>query len=224
MTPVTGLRLLAEEELIAALEDHLVPRLTTLLARRSSGHCMRLDDIEAPLAVRLCRRLRSATRAQVHVLGEPPAVPDDLAASSTKIVELRNPDADGALRPPLLVFVPPGTRASAEDSFGVATFEQIALGRVYSELAADLLRGLPPDVARGIEDLFAVLDTERWPAADDRSRCRYLLTVALNDHDRQAAGGAVFELGLVPDPDLFSSGWRAARCTTCGQWLSSPNR
>lgn len=87
----------------------------------------------------------------------------------------------------------------------MATFEQIALGRVYADLAAELLCRLPPDVARGIEDLFAVLDTERWPTADARSRCRYLLTVALNDHDEQAAGGAVFEVGLVPDPDLFSS-------------------
>ncbi len=28
----------------------------------------------------------------------------------------------------------------------------------------------------------------------------------LNDHDGQAAGGAVFELGLIPDPDLFAMG------------------
>ncbi|MGH4015789.1 MAG: hypothetical protein ACRDSL_18080 [Pseudonocardiaceae bacterium] len=148
MTPVTGLRLLADEDLLATLEDHLVPPLTTVLHRRTSGHCMRVDDIEIPLAVRLCRRLRSATRGQVCVLGVPPAIPDDLATSSTKIVELRNPDADGQLRPPLLVFVPPGTRASAEDSFGVATFEQIMLGRVYDELATRLLRELPPGSGR----------------------------------------------------------------------------
>ncbi|MGH3904776.1 MAG: hypothetical protein ACRDTE_11380, partial [Pseudonocardiaceae bacterium] len=81
---------------------------------------------------------------------------------------LLNPDADGQLRPPLLVFVPPGTRASAEDSFGVATFEQIMLGRVYDELATRLLRELPPVLGQGIRDLFAVLDMERWSFADAR--------------------------------------------------------
>jgi hypothetical protein len=204
--PVIGLRLLSEEDFLAALEDHLVPRLTAVLSRRTSGHCMRLDDIEIPLGVRLCRRLRSATRGQVHVLGDSTEIPDDVAASSTKIVELRNPDADGELRPPLLVLVPPGTRASAEDSFGVATFEQIEVGRVYAELASQLLHRLPPEIAGGVEDLFAVLDMERWNFADAQSRCRYLLTVALNDHDGQAAGAGVFELGLIPDPDLFSAG------------------
>ena len=66
--------------------------------------------------------------------------------TSTKLVELRNPDATGELRPPLLVFVPPGTHASAEDSFGVATFEEVPLGDVYGELAARLLAELPPDL------------------------------------------------------------------------------
>lgn len=203
MTAASGLRLLGDDDLLAALEEHLVPRLSSVVSRHAAGHCMRMDDIEVALAVRLCRRLRSATRSQIHVLGGPPDVPVDVAATSTKIVELRNPDSDGTLRPPLLVFVPPGARASAEDSFGVATFEQIVVGRVYAELASELQRALPDELGRSIEDLFRVLDEERWSLANGLARCRYLLTLALNDHDPQAAGGAVCELGLVPDPELF---------------------
>ena len=55
-------------------------------------------------------------------------IPPDLTVTSTKLVELRNPLADNTLRPPLLVFIPSDLRAAAEDSFGVATFEEVAFG------------------------------------------------------------------------------------------------
>lgn len=212
MTIATGLELIGTDELSAALEDHLAPQLTVLLGRRLPGHCMRCDDLEAHLATGLARRLRSSTRAEVHVLGGTPEVPEDVA-SSTRIVELRNPEAGGQLRPPLLVFVPPGTRASAEDSFGVATFEQIDLGSVYQALADTLTATLPEGLAGGVRELFAVLRDESWPWADDRARCRFLLTVLQNDADRAASGAAVCELGMIPDPDLFDSAItaRAAR-------------
>jgi hypothetical protein len=39
---------------------------------------------------------------------------------------------------------------------------------------------------------------------------RYLLTVKLNDYDRDAAGAAFFELGLVPDFELLTDMARAS--------------
>lgn len=204
MTIATGLALITGDELGVALEEHLAPRLTSLIGRHGPGHCMRCDDLDVELATRLCRRLRSSTGAQVHVLGSAPDVAEDVAATSTKIVELRNPIAEGEQRPPLLVFVPPGARASAEDSFGVATFEQITFGAVYDGLADELINSLPEEIVGGVRELFAVLRDERWPVADGRARCRYLLTISRNDHDHNAAGAAVHELGLVPDPELFT--------------------
>ncbi|GAA1275991.1 hypothetical protein GCM10009609_43730 [Pseudonocardia aurantiaca] len=204
MTITTGLHLLSGDELAVALEEHLAPRLASLIGRHGPGHCMRCDDLDVELATRLCRRLRSSTGAQVHVLGRHPDVAEDVAASSTKIVELRNPAAGDELRPPLLVFVPPGARASAEDSFGVATFEQVTFGAVYETLAEELLSNLPEETAAGVRELFAVLRDEKWPVSDGRARCRYLLTISRNDHDHSAAGAAVHELGLVPDPELFT--------------------
>src|SRR5262249_50284793 len=35
------------------------------------------------------------------------------------------------------------------------------------------------------------------------SRARFLLTASLNDNDPEAAGAALFELGLIPDFELF---------------------
>ncbi|GAA3509187.1 hypothetical protein FHR32_006627 [Streptosporangium album] len=200
-----GLRELLDQDLDEALERVLTPRLSALLEDRRPGHCARVTDIGAALAERLCRRVRTAVNndAQVHVLGAPPDVSPDVAISSTKLIELRNPVGDRQ-RPPLLVFVPPGIRASAEDSFDVATFEDLVLGDVYSSLAGRLLAELPEKLRRGADDLFDLLIEEQWPYGDSLARARYLLTVQLNEFDPLAAGAAVFELGLVPDFDLFT--------------------
>lgn len=202
----TGLRELTADDIQTALERILVPRLSRRLASRQPGHCARVTDAEPSLAVRLCGRVRAALggSAQVLVLGAPPAVPAEVAVTSTKLVELRNPDEAGNQRPALLVFVPPGTHASAEDSFGVATFEEVPLGDVYADLAAALLAEFPADLRRGVEEILATVDEEKWPLATSYSRARFLLTIKLNDSDPEVVGAALFELGLVPDLELFT--------------------
>jgi hypothetical protein len=165
----TGLRELTDADLDEALERVLVPRLSGLISTRRPGHCVRVSDVPAALAARVCRRVRGAVAdVQAHVLGAPPTVPDDVAVTGTKLVELRNPDPAGRQRPPLLVFIPPGTHASAEDSFGVATFEEADLGDVYADLMTRLLPVLPEDLRRGVTELFAVLDDQRH---DDHGSC-----------------------------------------------------
>ena len=202
----TGLRELAAGDIQVALERVLTPRLTSRLGRYQLGHCARIVDAETPLAVRLCERVRTAARndAQVLVLGAPPEVPAEVAVTSTKLVELRNPDADGRQRPPLLVFVPPGTHASAEDSFGVATFEEVALGDVYGELADRLLAELPAELRRGVAEILETVDEAKWPYATSYARARFLLTIQVNDNDPEVVGAALFELGLVPDLELYT--------------------
>lgn len=202
----TGLREVGPDDLQEALEQLLAPRLTSLLATRGPGHCARIVDVETPLAVRLCERARRSLRsdAQILVLGAPPRVPAAVAVTSTKLVELRNPDEEGRLRPPLLVFVPPGTHASAEDSFGVATFEEVPLGDVYADLADQLLAGLPSIVRRAAAEVLATADEEKWPLATSYARARFLLTITVNDNDPEVVGAAFFELGLVPDLELLA--------------------
>jgi hypothetical protein len=202
----TGLRELLAEDVDAALEQYLTPRLAALLTDRQPGHCMRADDLEPALAARLCRRLRlCSASAQLCVLAADDQVPADVAVTSTKLVELRNPLPDGQQRPPLLVFVPPGARASAEDSFGVATFEQLSLGDVYAGLGDRILAEFPATLRLGADDLLAALAGEQWRYATPAARARYLLTVKHNDYDPAAAGAAIFELGLIPDFDLFTN-------------------
>ena len=103
---------------------------------------------------------------------------------------------------------PPTSQTSAEDSFGVATFEEVAIGDCYADLSRHLLAGIPQALRSSLTDLLDVLEGEVGPGGvtgdGELSRARFLLTVSLNENDPEAAGAALFELGLVPDFELFS--------------------
>lgn len=204
-----GLRELTSLELNAALESVLLPRLAAVLGQREAGHCMRVTDLDRDLMVRLCGGLRSRVPgATVVVLADDALrqTAPDIAVSSTKLVELRNPLPNDELRPPLLVFVPNDLRASAEDSFGVATFEELSIDGAYGELILLLLGAVPAPLRGAVEALLQELRRAgaRWRFADDASVVRFLLTAQLNEFDAAAIGAALFELGLVPDFELLS--------------------
>jgi DNA phosphorothioation-dependent restriction protein DptH len=149
-----GLRELQAGELASELERAIVPLIAAVLDSRADGHCMRVSDLDADLMVRLCGRLREKVpSATVVILTDgTKSIPAELSVTSTKLVELRNPNPDGTLRPPLLVFVPSGLRAAAEDSFGVATFEELALGDVYARMRTDLARQVPTAIRGALQE------------------------------------------------------------------------
>ncbi|MCB9694488.1 MAG: helix-turn-helix domain-containing protein [Alphaproteobacteria bacterium] len=226
-----GLRTLQPHDLAAELELELFPRLSELLRSRAPGHCMRLTDLDRDLMVRLCGRLRAEIPdAQVVILGNGHSTtPPTLTVSSTKLVELRNPLQDGALRPPLLVFIPNDLRAAAEDSFGVATFEDVPVGDVYQTLRRRLLEEIPTAVRGAIAESLRRLEGEDpWKFADPLSVVRFLLTAKLNGSDSEAVGAALFELALVPDFELLNDPTRAparvARNRECVKRLTWSSR
>lgn len=204
-----GLRELQPQELTAALTSDLAPRLDKLLNERTDGHCMRVSDLDKNLMIQLCERVRQLQpTAQVYVLTNESGkgVPAKLAVTSTKLVELRNPHPDGTQRPPLLIFIPNELRTAAEDSFGIATFEAVELGDVYQRLAVELLQALPRGVRGELnEGLRGLCSADsQWSGLDDLQVLRFLLTAKYNGNDPEAFGGALFELQLVPDFELFS--------------------
>lgn len=209
-----GLRELTNQELNAALESVLLPKLSQLLAVRGLGHCMRVTDLDRELMIRLAGGLRAAVpSANVVILADEGlrAMAPDMAVSSTKLVELRNPLPNDELRPPLLVFVPNDLRASAEDSFGVATFEEVSIDGAYAELNGLLLAEVPANLRVAVETCLSELRRRdgRWQYADDAAVARYLLTCQINGFDPDAMGAALFELALVPDFELFEQAERA---------------
>ncbi|WP_295454521.1 hypothetical protein [uncultured Thiodictyon sp.] len=207
-----GLRTIQPHDLAAELETELFPRLAERLRARGRGHCMRLTDLDRDLMVRLCGRLRAEVpEATVVILGNGHSTtPPLLTVTSTKLVELRNPLPDGTLRQQLLVFIPNDLRAAAEDSFGVATFEDVPVGDVYARLRVRLLEDLPGAVRGALAEGLRRLEGEAaWPFADPLAIVRFLLSAKLNGGDPDAIGAGLFELALIPDFELFNDATKA---------------
>lgn len=197
---------LSNERFNLALTEALYPRLRRFLESRGPGHCMRVADLDPDIMLVLCRAFRATMPdAQVFILGDNKHVAegDESYISSTKLVELRNPFPDGTLRPPLMVFIPPNLHTSAEDSFGVATFEEITPADGYREFTSTLMEKLPASLRGSVRDIFGCLEGERWPWSDGVGQARYLLTTIENEADGETLGASLYELGLVPDFRLF---------------------
>ena len=59
----TGLRELTDADVQAELERVIAPALIARMANRQPGHCARVTDAEAPLAARLCEKVRAGADA-----------------------------------------------------------------------------------------------------------------------------------------------------------------
>jgi hypothetical protein len=198
---------LQDEQLTQALEKLLLPRLRDIIASRGNGHCMRVADLDPRLMVVLTRGLRrEVPEAQVFILeGNGKNTEDvDLYISSTKLVELRNPLPDGSLRAPLLVFLPSNLQTNAEDSFNVASFEEIYLADVYQQLVRTLLQQVPPPLQGYVKEIFKYLNEQKWRWGDPVAQARFLLSAIANEIGGDTLGAALYELGLVPDFHLFT--------------------
>jgi DNA phosphorothioation-dependent restriction protein DptH len=230
-----GFQELSSTQLTNELENVAVPLLVEQLRTRVTGHCMRVSDIDAELMTRLCARLRAElpnTTVVVLTDGKLP-IPADLGVSSTKLVELRNPHADGTQRQPLLVFVPSEVRASAEDSFGVATFEEVSITGLYEALIQRLIGEIPPTLRGSVqESLRRLRDSEKpWAFADALSTVRFLLTAKVNGNDAEAIGASLYEVGLVPDFEWLTPPEKAPprlvrnrECVEKLTWSARPRR
>ena len=220
-------RALPSSDLTHAVEGLLLPSLAAALRDRGPGHCMRVSDLGPELMIALARGLRSQVpSASVHVLADGAAPSDeDLHVSSTKLVELRNPLPDGSLRPPLCVFLPANVRTSAEDSFGSATFEDFRVDDAYERLWRQLLERVPSTLRGYARDVLEHLREQRWGWADAVAQVRYLLCVRANGNDGESFGGALYELGLVPDFKLFddptTAGGRVRKNLECVRRLTN---
>lgn len=196
---------LPQEKLNASIAGFLCPRIESTLGDRGPGHCMRITDLDDDIMESVCKELRrSRPDGNIFILGSHDQGDQPFRVTSTKLVELRNPDANGALRQPLLVFIPTSLRTSAEDSFGVATFEELTFTGIYKELINSLLDRLPATLAGYVRDLLSIVTEEEWPFGDDVSRVRYLLTALENGIDGETLGASLYELTLIPDFKLFA--------------------
>ena len=163
------------------------------------GHCMRVSSLPEEVMRDLCLRLsQEAVNADVLLLIGPTDTPDhSWEVTATRLIELRNAEVR-----PLLAFVPPGLKVAAEDSFDVSTFVEVKLGNVPARLRSQLRDELPEELRRLTDRIVQYLEqVERRITTDDV--VRYYFTILQNESTKEIAGGAIFQLRLVPDFGLF---------------------
>jgi hypothetical protein len=211
---------LSKEEFNVAVAEMLCPRIETILGNRGPGHCMRVNDLDDEIMESVCEDLRQRyPSGNIFILGSHDQEDLPYRVTSTKLIELRNSDANGELGSPLLIFIPTSFRTSAEDSFGVATFEELSFTDIYGDLIKALIARLPVTLVGHVHDLFNVLSEEKWLFADDVARARFLLTALKNGVDGETLGASLYELALIPDFKLFADPgtvkikiWRNLNC------------
>ncbi|MCC5789787.1 MAG: ATP-binding protein [Opitutales bacterium] len=196
-----GLERLSDDEFDEALGAVLTEHLLSIVRARAPGHCMRVSDLSGKLMRTIAEQMDAdlGNAAQVYILVGESAPRDALSVTSTKLVELRNPLPDGRQRPPLLVFVPGDLKASAEDSFGAATFETIDVRDIYQNLFNRTLEHFPAALRSSIEELLKITAQHGWQWADTLNQARFLLTIRKNGYEGEVVGASLFELGLIPD-------------------------
>jgi DNA phosphorothioation-dependent restriction protein DptH len=228
MTP--GLKMVTATDLNQAIGEVLETHLHQMVLGRLPGHCMRVSDLDASLMAEIGHKLATAMgdKAQIHMLATDKIADDPLFITSTKLVELRNPLPDGTQRPPLMVFVPNDLKASAEDSFGEATFESVSLNDAYDRLHGKLMQALPDAKRLQIQELLHVVEQSRWRWATNVARVRFLLSLRMNGYDDEVVGASLFELGLVPDfrllEDATKTPGRLAKNIECVSKLTLSSR
>jgi len=167
------------------------------------GHCLRISTLPEKTMRDLCADLNANhPGADVVLLLGPRQEPgESWEVSATRLVELRNLE----LRP-LLVFVPPGLKTAAEDSFDVSTFVEIDLRDTPLRIRRRLQDRLPEELRWLTDRAIGYLDDiERLITDDDI--VRYYLTILHNQEKAadllEIAGGALYQLHLIPDFDVY---------------------
>lgn len=198
---IKGIQTVIKSDIDGSLISVLVPKFKMLLETRGAGHCMKVSDLETELMYQLSEVISGAVEyAQVAVLAM--KATRLFSVTSTKLVELRNPDEHGQLRQPLLIFVPNELKTSSEDSFGAATFEQIDISDTYWLAFNQVKVESPEPIKRLLDEVYFILQEKAELKLSVYQWLRYALTIKVNGFDPSVAGAALYELGLIPDLQL----------------------
>ena len=171
------------------------------LTNARPGHCLRVSNLPESVMQELCADFNANHPGAdvVLLLGPWQKAQTPWQVSATRLIELRNAEAR-----PLLVFVPPGIKTAAEDSFDVSTFQEIDLGEIPRQLRQELRGQLSEELQALTDQAIAYLgNVERLISDDDI--VRYYLTLLGNGATREAAGGAIYQLHLIPDFRLYEA-------------------
>ena len=166
------------------------------LKQAKPGHCMKVTGLAMNELKQLLPLLKPINKElQVFILSDAETGPDYIHA--TKLIELRNNNEK-----PLLVLIPANSRTSAEDSYGDATFQDLAVKDLQIEFWQKLNREMPDEQKPFIENLNKIFNEFGIPLSD---RINYLLYMEICGWKLSSWGEGLAILGLLPDSKLMDN-------------------
>lgn len=159
------------------------------------GHCMKITGLPIQELRKLLPKLRLINPdIDIFILS------DDLRGDeyihATKLIELRNNEQKG-----LLVLIPSNSSTSAEDSYGDATFKDLAVKEIQEPFIQSLRRNVPEEKYQRYASIMGLL--ARIGRVNDKAEIDYLLFLEQQGWSDKAWGEGLFIFGLFPDSLLW---------------------
>lgn len=174
--------------------SHVIASYETDLKQAQPGHCLKITGLALPELQTLIGNIRTVNpNMLVYILS------DDLKGSdyisATKLIELRN-----TATAPLLMLIPAGSRTSAEDSYGDATFRNLNVAELQDSFLDKLIDEIPDDKKGNWLALLPLLIELKIPRD---LWVNYLLFVDDGHYEPAVWGDGLYLLGMLPDDKLF---------------------
>ncbi len=174
--------------------SHVIESYKTDLLQAQPGHCLKITGLALPELQTLIGNIRMVNpNMLVYILSDDLKGPDYISA--TKLIELRN-----TATAPLLMLIPAGSRTSAEDSYGDATFRNLNVAELQGSFLDKLIDEIPDDKKGYWLALLPLINELKIP---HELVVNYLLYVDDGHYEPEVWGDGLFLLGMLPDEKLF---------------------
>ena len=174
--------------------SHVIESYKTDLLQAQPGHCLKITGLALPELQTLIGSIRTVNpNMLVYILSDDLKGPDYISA--TKLIELRN-----TATAPLLMLIPAGSRTSAEDSYGDATFRNLNVAELQGSFLDKLIDEIPDDKKGYWLALLPLINELKIP---HELVVNYLLYVDDGHYEPEVWGDGLFLLGMLPDEKLF---------------------
>lgn len=165
--------------------------------KTSSGHCMKITGLrKAELEVLWEDITAKYPHINTFIVSSNGETDTTKFISATKLIELRNSEEK-----PLLILIPANSRTAAEDSYGNATFKEISLEAVETELYRKLILNIPTEFNKSVETVLKHPFTHEISITDT---INFLIHIEENGYSKMQIGESLFLLHLLPDSSLLN--------------------
>lgn len=164
--------------------------------KTTPGHCMKITGLRQEELQILWDDIKSKyPHIDTFIISENGIADNEKFISATKLIELRNSEER-----PLLVLIPANSITAAEDSYGNATFKEMSLEVVETELYNQLINNIPDKYKTQIQNIL------KHPYSHSIGKTdiiNYLLYIEDRGYEIVTIGEALFLLNLIPDSSLL---------------------